>query len=33
MGTHTEEDEAIWRRCKACAAEFPGLQIIQEDRG
>jgi hypothetical protein len=33
LGTHTEEKEAIWRRCKACAAEFPGLRIIQEDRG
>jgi len=32
LGSHTEEDEAIWRRCKACAPEFPDLQIIQEDR-
>ena len=32
LGTHTEEDEAIWRRCKACAPEFPGLPILQEDR-
>jgi hypothetical protein len=31
LGTHTE-DEAIWRRCKACAAEFPDLRILQEDR-
>jgi len=33
LGAHTEDDEAIWRRCKACASEFPGLRIIQEDRG
>jgi hypothetical protein len=32
MGRHTEEDEAIWRRCKACAAQFPCLRILQEDR-
>jgi hypothetical protein len=32
LGTHKKEDEAIWRRCKACAAEFPDLRIIQEDR-
>jgi hypothetical protein len=32
LGIHTEDDEAIWCRCKACAAEFPGLRIIQEDR-
>lgn len=32
LGTHKKEDEAIWRRCKACAPEFPGLRIIQEDR-
>jgi hypothetical protein len=32
MGAHTEGDDAIWRRCKACAAEFPGLRILQEDR-
>ena len=37
LGTHKKEDgerddEAIWRRCKACATEFPGLRIIQEDR-
>jgi hypothetical protein len=32
LGTHTEDDEAIWRRCKACAAELPSLRIIQEVR-
>jgi hypothetical protein len=33
MATHTEKDEVVWHRCKACAAEFPYLQILQEDRG
>lgn len=32
LGNHAEKDEAVWRRCKACAAEFPELQIIQEHR-
>ncbi|HJT43493.1 MAG TPA: hypothetical protein VJ750_08330 [Rhizomicrobium sp.] len=32
LGAHTEGDEAIWRRCKACASEFSDLKIIQEDR-
>jgi hypothetical protein len=33
MGSHTENDETIWRRCQACAAEFPSLRILQENRG
>jgi hypothetical protein len=32
LGVH-QDDEAIWRRCKACAAEFPDLRIIQKNRG
>jgi hypothetical protein len=32
LGSHTEGDEAIWRRCKACAAEFPELLILQDNR-
>jgi hypothetical protein len=33
LGNHTEGDEAIWRRCQACAAEFPSLRILQENHG
>jgi hypothetical protein len=33
LGNHVEGDEAIWRRCQACAAEFPTLRILQENRG
>ena len=32
LATHAEKDEAVWRRCKACAADFPELRIIQEAR-
>jgi hypothetical protein len=32
LANHTEEDETIWHRCKACASEFPELYIIQENR-
>jgi hypothetical protein len=32
LAHHEEDDEVIWRRCKACAPEFPQLQILQEDR-
>jgi hypothetical protein len=32
FGRHNE-DEAIWRRCKACAAEFPELHILRDNRG
>lgn len=31
LGLHGD-DEAIWRRCVACAAEFPNLGILKEDR-
>ncbi|MFH0295655.1 hypothetical protein AAFX91_00225 [Bradyrhizobium sp. 31Argb] len=31
LGRHAE-DEEIWRRCRACAPEFPDLSILQEDR-
>jgi hypothetical protein len=31
LGRHGD-DEAIWRRCKACAPEFPQVRILQEDR-
>jgi hypothetical protein len=31
LGRHGD-DEAIWRRCKACAPEFLQLEILQEDR-
>jgi hypothetical protein len=33
LAHHKEDSEAIWRRCKACAPEFPQLQVLQEDRG
>lgn len=33
MASHIEDDEAIWRRCKTSAPEFPGLLVLQEDRG
>lgn len=32
LGTHTEGDEAVWTRCRACVGEFPDLQILQENR-
>jgi hypothetical protein len=28
----TEGEEAVWHRCKSCAAEFRDLRIIQGDR-
>ena len=31
LGVHGD-DEAIWRRCSACTAEFPELRILQEVR-
>jgi hypothetical protein len=31
LASHSEDDSAIWSRCKACAAEFPELEIIQAD--
>jgi len=31
LGAHGD-DEAIWRRCKACAVEFPEVRILQETR-
>jgi hypothetical protein len=33
LADHIEDDEAIWRRCAACAPEFPDLAILQEIRG
>ena len=32
LGTYTEDEEAVWHRCKSCAAEFPDLRTIQGDR-
>jgi hypothetical protein len=32
LAKHNEDDEVVWRRCKACAAEFPQLSILQEER-
>jgi len=29
---HHGEDEAIWNRAKACAPQFPDLEILAEDR-
>jgi hypothetical protein len=31
LGRHGE-DEEIWKRCRACAPEYPELSILQEDR-
>lgn len=31
LGVHGD-DEAIWHRCKACAAEFPELDVLREER-
>jgi hypothetical protein len=31
LGRHGE-DEEIWKRCRACAPDFPELSILQEDR-
>jgi hypothetical protein len=33
LASHDDLDDVIWRRCKACASEFPALRILQEDRG
>ena len=32
LANHKEDDEVVWRRCKACAAELPQLSILQEER-